>query len=106
MRFFTDLSELYSTSLSPSVATIGFFDGVHCGHKFLIHQVCEAARVRRLSSLLITFPSHPRMVMQTDYQPRLLSSFDEFVGHEILSERDLQDYLGRYQDLRDEWRGS
>ena len=35
----------------------------------------------------------------------LLSSFDEFAGQEILSERDLQDYLGRYQDLRDEWRG-
>lgn len=34
----------------------------------------------------------------------LLSSFDEFAGHEILSERDLQDYLGRYQDLRDEWK--
>ena len=34
----------------------------------------------------------------------LLSSFDEFAGKEILSERDLQDYLGRYQDLRDEWR--
>ena len=34
----------------------------------------------------------------------LLSSFDEFAGHEILLERDLQDYLGRYQDLRDEWR--
>ena len=33
----------------------------------------------------------------------LLSSFDEFSGQEILSERDLQDYLGRYQDLRDEW---
>ena len=33
----------------------------------------------------------------------LLSSFDEFAGQEILSERDLQDYLGRYQDLRDEW---
>ena len=33
----------------------------------------------------------------------LLSSFDEFAGNEILSERDLQDYLGRYQDLRDEW---
>ena len=35
----------------------------------------------------------------------LLTSFDEFAGHEILSERDLQDYLGRYQDLRDEWIG-
>lgn len=33
----------------------------------------------------------------------LLTSFDEFKGKEILSERDLQDYLGRYQDLRDEW---
>lgn len=34
----------------------------------------------------------------------LLSSFDEFQGNEILSDRDLQDYLGRYQDLRDEWK--
>ena len=33
----------------------------------------------------------------------LLSAFDEFEGKEIISERDLQDYLGRYQDLRDEW---
>lgn len=34
----------------------------------------------------------------------LLSSFDEFKGKEIISERDMQDYLGRYQDLRDEWK--
>ena len=34
----------------------------------------------------------------------LLSSFDEFGGKEIITERDLQDYLGRYQDLRDEWK--
>ncbi|MBQ1390073.1 MAG: type I restriction endonuclease subunit R, partial [Clostridia bacterium] len=34
----------------------------------------------------------------------LLSSFDEFKGNEIISERDFQDYLGRYQDLRDEWK--
>ena len=33
----------------------------------------------------------------------LLLSFDEFKGKELISERDLQDYLGRYQDLRDEW---
>ncbi len=32
----------------------------------------------------------------------LLSAFDEFAGKEIITERDLQDYLGRYQDLRDE----
>lgn len=34
----------------------------------------------------------------------LLLSFDEFAGKDILPERDLQDYLGRYQDLRDEWK--
>ena len=33
----------------------------------------------------------------------LLLSFDDFKGQELISERDLQDYLGRYQDLRDEW---
>ena len=34
----------------------------------------------------------------------LLSSFDEFISKELITERDLQDYLGRYQDLRDEWK--
>lgn len=31
-------------------------------------------------------------------------SFDDFEGKEIIPERDLQDYLGKYQDLRDEWK--
>lgn len=77
MRLITDLSETQASLLSPSVATIGFFDGVHRGHRFLIGQVLDAARVRGLSSMLITFPQHPRMVMQTSYQPRLLTTFDE-----------------------------
>ena len=34
----------------------------------------------------------------------LLSTFDDFVGREILSERDMQDYQGRYNDLYEEWR--
>lgn len=34
----------------------------------------------------------------------LLISFDEFKEKELITERDLQDYLGRYQDLRDEWK--
>ena len=33
----------------------------------------------------------------------LLSAFDEFEGKEIITDRDFQDYIGRYQDLRDEW---
>lgn len=42
-----------------SVATIGCFDGVHRGHRFLIEQVCTEARKRGLNSMLITFPVHP-----------------------------------------------
>lgn len=34
----------------------------------------------------------------------LLVAFDEFKEKELLTERDFQDYLGRYQDLRDEWK--
>lgn len=34
----------------------------------------------------------------------LLLSFDDFESKQILSDRDLQDYLGKYQDLRDEWK--
>ena len=33
----------------------------------------------------------------------LLLSFDDFREKDLISQRDLQDYLGRYQDLRDEW---
>lgn len=77
MKLITDISDLRPGTLNPSVATIGFFDGVHRGHRFLIEQVCRVATEQGLASMLITFPVHPRMVMQKDYQPRLLSSFDE-----------------------------
>lgn len=63
--------------LTPNVATIGFFDGVHRGHRFLIDQVCHCAAEKGLPSLLITFRVHPRQVMQTDYQPQLLSTPEE-----------------------------
>ena len=33
----------------------------------------------------------------------LLSSFDEFAGQEILSERDFQDYCGRYLDIKEDF---
>ena len=58
-------------------ATIGFFDGVHLGHRFLINELKETAKARNLPSAVITFPEHPRAVLHADYQPKLLNSFDE-----------------------------
>ncbi|MBQ0061007.1 MAG: bifunctional riboflavin kinase/FAD synthetase [Bacteroidales bacterium] len=64
-------------NILPCVATIGFFDGIHRGHQFLLQQVKTLASNKHLCSAVITFPVHPRKVMQQDYQPQLLTSLEE-----------------------------
>ena len=58
-------------------ATVGFFDGVHAGHRSLIAQLREVAAERGLASAVFTFPVHPRRVLQADYRPQLLDTFEE-----------------------------
>ena len=55
-------------------ATIGFFDGVHLGHVHLLRELMDIASSRGLKSMAITFPEHPRQILQSDYRPRLLST--------------------------------
>ena len=64
----------------PSVATIGFFDGVHAGHRYLIQQVKEIAAAKGLRSALVTFPVHPRKVMNAEYRPELLTTPEEKIS--------------------------
>lgn len=47
------------------------------GHRFLIRQLTRYAAGHDLASLLITFRTHPRQVMQAAYQPQLLTTYDE-----------------------------
>ena len=63
--------------LPELVATIGFFDGVHRGHQFLISRVRDEAERSGMASAVITFDRHPRQVLQADYQPQLLSTLGE-----------------------------
>lgn len=68
----------HNTSLKqPCVGTIGFFDGVHRGHRFLIGCVTSAAKDSDLQSVVITFDKHPRQVLQSDYTPQLLTTTEE-----------------------------
>ncbi len=60
----------------PCVATIGFFDGVHRGHRFLIDRVAAEARLAGMQSTVITFDRHPRQVVDTGYMPQLLTPLD------------------------------
>jgi len=46
------------------VATIGFFDGVHKGHQFLLHQVMEEAKKVGGNAMCVTFDCAPRMVVE------------------------------------------
>ena len=78
------IEDTYPQALPPTVATIGFFDGVHLGHRYLINQVKIAASQCGWCSSIITFPIHPRQVIQSDYQPQLLSSPEEKI--ELLSQ--------------------
>ena len=67
-----------TTRLKPGyMATIGFFDGVHRGHRFLIDTLRRQATERGLRSMVVTFDRHPRQVLHSDWQPNLLSSLGE-----------------------------
>ena len=58
-------------------ATIGFFDGVHQGHRYLMERLKSEAQRRGLQSMVITFDHHPRQVVQDGWQPELLTTLSE-----------------------------
>lgn len=66
-----------SISWDKCVATVGFFDGVHGGHRFLINEVIAEAKDKKLPSVVVTFNEHPRSVLKSDYQPSLLTTLEE-----------------------------
>lgn len=59
------------------IATIGFFDGVHRGHQYLFEQLTTLAQARGLLPLIVTFEAHPRVALQSDYVPQLLTTPQE-----------------------------
>ena len=56
------------------VVTVGFFDGVHLGHRRVLRSLCESGE----SAAVVTFWPHPRVVLQQDARDFvLLSSLEE-----------------------------
>ena len=61
-----------------AVATTGFFDGVHIGHRLVLQSVVSSARERGGEAIVFTFWPHPRTVLQQDARElRLLTSLEE-----------------------------
>jgi riboflavin kinase/FMN adenylyltransferase len=60
----------------PSVVTVGFFDGVHLGHREVIERTVEAAKEREARSVAVTFDRHPRETLTPGQEPRLLTTVE------------------------------
>lgn len=61
-----------------SVVTVGFFDGVHLGHRAILDRVVEAAAAQALRSTMLTFEPHPREVIREGSAPvGLITTLDE-----------------------------
>lgn len=58
--------------------TLGFFDGVHLGHRELIQTVAHDAEIMGLESAVLTFWPHPRLVLHKDPEKlRFLNTLNE-----------------------------
>ena len=57
-----------------SSVTVGFFDGVHRGHRSVIGRTVEVARERGLRSVAVTFDRHPREILSPGNVPLLLTT--------------------------------
>jgi riboflavin kinase/FMN adenylyltransferase len=60
----------------PSVVTVGFFDGVHLGHRKVLRGTAEGARDRHGRSVAVTFDRHPREILTPGSEPRLLTTVE------------------------------
>ena len=111
-----DAISLFGDKNAAGIVVLKTFNDYYNGYAELDGEV-HTGYVQMIDELLDRFPlSEPSIIGEQNQKDfialfgailrmrNLLSSFDEFKGKEIISERDMQDYLGRYQDLRDEWK--
>ncbi len=72
MRIFRSLDEIPG-DFGPTVATVGNFDGIHCGHQQVIREVVRRAREKEARAVAVTFAPHPLRILRPDAAPLLIT---------------------------------
>src|ERR1700723_4097029 len=75
MQVFRGVGEI-SRGWGPTVVSIGNFDGVHLGHRFILDRVKQSAEARSLRSVAVTFDPHPLRFLRPETCPRLITPLE------------------------------
>lgn len=76
MQVFRTLDEV-PANYGPTVIAIGNFDGVHCGHRWIIEHTRNRARDLGATCIAVTFDPHPVRVLRPDVAPPLITPMPE-----------------------------
>ena len=79
MKIYKSIDE-YNESKS-SVVTIGTFDGIHKGHQKIFNKVINASKQNNLSSVVLTFFPHPRIILNKYNDIKMIDTLDEKIEH-------------------------
>ena len=79
MKIYKSIDE-YNESKN-SVVTIGTFDGIHKGHQKIFNKLITASKQSDLSSLVLTFFPHPRVILNKYNDIKMIDTLDEKIDH-------------------------
>ena len=88
MNIFRSIDEISRDD--KTVLTIGTFDGIHKGHKFLFEKLKQYSDQNNLRNVVVTFYPHPRTVV-SNYNIKLLTTLDERI--ELFSQIGIENLL-------------
>ena len=79
MKIYKSINE-YNESKN-SIVTIGTFDGIHKGHQKIFNKVINASKQNNLTSVVLTFFPHPRIILNKYNDIKMIDTLDEKIDH-------------------------
>jgi riboflavin kinase/FMN adenylyltransferase len=76
MKIFRSIAEV-PANFGPSIISIGNFDGVHRGHRWVISEIIARARESGTKSIAVTFDPHPVRILRPNSPTKMISPTEE-----------------------------